>query len=229
MNKRRSYFWPGLFWTLILFFFLISFAVVFVLYMKPLYYIDIRVLNLKQASGLSADVIRRNYDAMVDYMYVWNRAPYLTLPDFAMSQHGVIHFQDCKKIFDAVQLICAATGILTIVSAIVHRHSLHYKYLRSAAILALVFPASLGVLAYMDFDKVFITFHRIFFRNNYWQFDPAADPVINILPEAFFLQCVIVILAVLVIGALILIVHSQRRKRRLRDKIARSRARGRRR
>ena len=81
----------------------------------------------------------------------------------------------------------------------------------------------------MNWSKVFLTFHKIFFRNNYWMFDPASDPVILILPDAFFLQCVIVIAAVLVVGAAILFGKAHRRSRKLRDRIARSRARGRRR
>lgn len=226
-ERRRSYFWPGLFWTIVITLFLISFAVVFVLYMKPLYYIDIPFMNLEKASGRSADVIRRNYDAMVSYMQIWNRGP-LVLPDFSMSEHGRIHFADCKRIFDAVQAICLVTGILTVVSIIVHHHSLHYRYLRAAGTLILAIPAALGILAYLDWNKVFITFHQIFFRNNYWIFNPAADPVILILPDAFFLQCLLVILMVLVIGALVLFSRAARKKRRLSDKMARARARGRR-
>ena len=228
-EKQRSYFGRGLFWTIVLTLFLISFSVVFVLYMKPLYYADIRLLGLEKASGRSADVIRKNYDAKVSYMYLWNRTPLLTLPDFAMSQNGQIHFADCKRIFDVIQEICAVTGILTIISIIVHRHSLHYKYLRAAGILTLLIPAILGILSWLNWNKVFITFHKIFFRNNYWIFNPETDPVILILPDAFFLQCVIVIAAVLVIGAIILLVIAHKRQRKLRDRIARSRARGRRR
>lgn len=227
-ERRRSYFWPGLFWTLVLTLFLISFAVVFVLYMKPFYYIDIKAMKLNRATGLGADVIRRNYDAMVDYMHFWNHQP-LVLPDFVMSEHGRIHFADCKVIFDAVQYICIVTGILTIVSIIVHHHSLHYRYLRAAGILTLVLPVGLGVLSYLNWDKVFITFHKIFFRNNYWIFDPNTDPVIRILPDAFFLQCVVIIAAVLIIGAIILFIRAARKKRRLRDRVTRSRVRGRRR
>ena len=202
-QERKATFLKGLFWTLILTLFLISFSVVFTLYMEPLYWADIRLMGLEKASGRSAEVIRKNYHTMVSYMYLWNRTPVLSLPDFAMSQGGKIHFADCKRIFDAVQLICAVSGLLT--------------------------TALLGGLAYMNWNKVFLTFHKILFRNNYWIFDPASDPVILILPDTFFLQCVIVIAVVLVIGAAILFGKAHRRSRKLRDRIARSRARGRRR
>ena len=115
-------------------------------------------------------------------------------------------------------MICAVSGLLTILSAVVHRHSLRYRYLRAAGTLTILIPALLGGLAYMNWNKVFLTFHKILFRNNYWIFDPASDPVILILPDTFFLQCVIVLFG-----------KAHRRSRKLRDRIARSRARGRRR
>ena len=117
-QERKATFLKGLFWTLILTLFLISFSVVFTLYMEPLYWADIRLMGLEKASGRSAEVIRKNYHTMVSYMYLWNRTPVLSLPDFAMSQGGKIHFADCKRIFDAVQMICAVSGLLTILSAV---------------------------------------------------------------------------------------------------------------
>lgn len=230
MRREEGHvFWKGAFWTLVLTLFLISLSVVFVVYMKPLYYLDIPMMNLEKASGRSVDVIRRNYDAMISYLYVWNRAPLLRLPDFAMSQHGQAHFQDVKRIIDGVQVLCAVTGLLTLVSIFVHAHSLRYRYLRAAGVLTLALPAGIGIFAYLNWDLAFSSFHKIFFRNNYWIFDPNTDPVILILPDAFFLQCLVVILVFLAVGALILLLKASRRKRRLSDRIAHSRARGRRR
>ena len=53
-----------------------------------------------------------------------------------------------------------------------------------------------GGLAALDFDRAFTVFHTIFFpgKDN-WLFDPMTDPVILILPEAFFRSCAILILA----------------------------------
>ena len=63
-----------------------------------------------------------------------------------------------------------------------------------------------GGLAALDFDRAFTVFHTIFFpgKTN-WLFDPDTDQIINILPETFFMDCAILILAVLVIGCAALI------------------------
>ena len=64
-----------------------------------------------------------------------------------------------------------------------------------------------GGLAALDFDRAFVVFHSLFFpgKTN-WLFDPRTDEIINILPEVFFRNCAILILAVLVLGCAGLIV-----------------------
>jgi integral membrane protein (TIGR01906 family) len=41
------------------------------------------------------------------------------------------------------------------------------------------------------------------FRNDYWIFDEATDPVIMILPDAFFLHCAVMIILLILIGSLL--------------------------
>ena len=49
------------------------------------------------------------------------------------------------------------------------------------------------------------------FSNDYWLFDPAADPVILILPDGYFLQCAVLILVLVFIGSLLSINASGKR------------------
>ena len=54
-----------------------------------------------------------------------------------------------------------------------------------------VVTGSLVIIALMlvNFEQVFIAFHEVLFRNQDWIFDPNTDPVINMLPDTFFLEC----------------------------------------
>ena len=56
----------------------------------------------------------------------------------------------------------------------------------------------------IDFNTCFILFHKIMFSNDYWIFDPQLDPVINMLPEEFFMHMGIVILVIMLIVSIIL-------------------------
>ena len=72
--------------------------------------------------------------------------------------------------------------------------------------LGVVFLA-VGGLAALDFDRAFVVFHALFFpgKDN-WLFDPETDQIITILPQIFFRNCAILILAVLILGCASLIV-----------------------
>ena len=52
---------------------------------------------------------------------------------------------------------------------------------------------ALGMLLF--FDQAFVAFHRLFFANELWLFDPRLDPVIWILPQSYFLGLTALILA----------------------------------
>lgn len=208
---RRSYNtspWGDLLRAIVIALFIISLGVVFVLYLRPLYYLDIGLFHLDTASGLDAFAVRRNYDAICNYLFFWNRGP-LILPDFAMSEHGQIHFADCKRIFDVVQILCLATGVITLVGVLRKKHTA--RCLRIAGILTIAIPAVLGLLAFFQWDTLFTTFHTILFRNNYWLFDPRTDPVILVLPDSFFFQCAVMILVIILIGGILCLVKAHRK------------------
>ena len=77
----------------------------------------------------------------------------------------------------------------------------------------------LGALAALDFSRAFTVFHAVFFpgKDN-WLFNPATDEIILIMPERFFLNCALLIGAVLLsaCGALIAgdLLSAHRRKKK---------------
>lgn len=70
----------------------------------------------------------------------------------------------------------------------------------------------IALLAALNFDGAFTVFHSIFFpgKDN-WLFDPVTDPVILILPEAFFRNCAIAIVTVLLTVCIMLVVTGRKR------------------
>ena len=45
--------------------------------------------------------------------------------------------------------------------------------------------------------------HKLLFTNDYWIFDPAKDPVINILPDSVFLAAGAGIIVLMILGLVI--------------------------
>ena len=168
--------------------FIISASVTITLNFRPLYYHDISSLKIEETSGFSKKVIRENYDALIDYnQFFYSGKLKLTLP---MSREGKIHFEEVKRIFVGIEYLCVITLILSCF--------LIKRKRRSRNLL----PVIVGILCAFNWDAAFTLFHEIMFRNDYWIFDEATDPVIMILPDAFFLHCAVMIILLILIGSL---------------------------
>ncbi len=187
---------------LILVFFIISFAVVFTLNFRPLYYFDIGHLNISQTSGYPENEIRENYDVLIDYNSIFGPDT-LEFPTLAMSDSGRIHFEEVKVIFVAIQITCMITLILGAAGIIWQKKKKDWRFLKYASILTIAIPVILGILISMNWDQAFVTFHHIFFNNDYWIFDAATDPVITILPDTFFFHCAVMILGLVIAGSVV--------------------------
>ena len=83
------------------------------------------------------------------------------------------------------------------------RRKQQYGYLKWTSLLSAVLPTVIGIAVALNWDWAFLTFHELAFNNDYWLFDPATDPVINILPDAYFLHCAVMILALVILGSVI--------------------------
>ena len=56
----------------------------------------------------------------------------------------------------------------------------------AASLLLLAAASGLIVWGILDFDSLFIGFHRVFFTNDLWILDPQTDLLIQLMPETFF-------------------------------------------
>ena len=101
---------------------------------------------------------------------------------------------------------CVAAIVLAVLyagQAVLCAARRRYGFLRITAVLTLVIPAALGGFALLDWERLFIGFHRLAFRNDYWLFDPATDPVINALPDTLFFHCAAAILILVLLGSIL--------------------------
>lgn len=175
------------------FLFFVAISVVLVLNMRWLYEYDMQKLNLAETTGYSEEVILKNYDVLIAYNNVRSKMDELEFLDFPMSEQGRIHFQEVKQIFVVIQYGAMVTGVLFVLLLIRQLRRRNYMCLRLTALITLTVPALIGILAALFWDKVFVLFHRIFFRNDFWLFDPDTDPIIWILPDQYFFHCALVI------------------------------------
>lgn len=183
--------------------FILSASVVLVLNIRTIYYHDIDALHLTEEVDLTKVQIQENYDALIDYNLFWTGKDTLRFPDFPVSEHGRIHFAEVRWIFIALQYLMLGLAAVFFIGEWRKLRRGSRRSLKLTAILAIVLPLAAGAMIAANWEVFFVGFHHVMFSNDYWLFDPATDPVILILPDAFFLHCAVGILICAVVGSML--------------------------
>lgn len=192
--------------------FFISLGVIVTVNFRPLYYFDINFLDIAENSGYTVEQIKENYDALIDYNSPFFKGE-LKFPSLPASNEGIQHFREVKNIFMGFYGIFIITLPLLILIILYKKRHKDFTYLKTSAITVLVLPAIVLLGCSINFDAAFVIFHKIFFRNDYWLFNPVTDPVIHILPDTFFLHAMLVIVFFVLGGSIGLYSSSKLRNR----------------
>ena len=192
--------------------FILSFSIALPILFRPFYYMQIEAFGLSEDTGLSIDEIKLAYNEMMDYC-LGLRSDFSAGP-LPFSKEGASHFYDVRVLFliDLAVLLVSSLSLIAILIILKVKKLTPYRFLgRSApfwSVSAILGASSIiGIACAIDFDTTFDIFHHIFFigKTN-WAFKPSKDPIINLLPAEFFLNCAIFIGAsVLLLSAAVLI------------------------
>lgn len=184
---------------------------------RGFYYAQIDALELEEASGLSKAEIRNAYDEVLDYCT--GKSDEFSVGVLPFSDEGASHFADCRKLFILdFEIFGVSLLLIATLSIYRRRRGLHEFCGRSPA-----FWGAAGIcgaicaaaaLAATDFDRAFEVFHGIFFpgKDN-WIFAPKLDPIIRLMPEAFFRNCAILIALLIALVSAIIIISDLRKKK----------------
>ena len=186
---------------------------------RPFYYAHIGPMNLEARTGLTEEEIKTAFNEMLDYCL---GAPEFSTGVLRWSESGKAHFTDVRALFLLdLRVLGISAGLLaaTLLFARFTGRTPARPLGRGPAFWAGAGLVSVfllvGALAALDFDRAFVLFHALFFpgKDN-WLFDPAVDQIINILPQEFFRNCAILILALLVSGCIALILWDLRQTKK---------------
>ena len=113
------------------------------------------------------------------------------------NEQDRLHLADVRKLFlGGLKLRNYAVILATILMIVLRAKKADFRRLvplgyLQALFVYLILAAILGVAMSIDFTSCFTLFHKLFFTNNLWIFDPETDYMIRMLPEGFFLDMVI--------------------------------------
>lgn len=115
-----------------------------------------------------------------------------------------------KKIFTYIDASLIITGLISILGLVINIKGKNFNFLKHIIFMLILFPTLLLTTIMINFDATFVTFHKMLFRNNYWQFDPELDPIIQILPEEFFYHTALLIAAIIIFSIIAFILIHKR-------------------
>ena len=177
---------------------------------RPFYYAHIGPMALEDY-GLGRAEIIRAYDEMMDFCL--GRREDFSAGVLAFSPSGADHFADVRGLFllDLWVLGLSLAGLAGLTVYGWRRRVRPRRLLGrgpgfwAALGLGALF-LTVGGLAALDFDRAFTIFHTLFFpgKDN-WIFDWRTDPIILFLPQAFFRNCALLILALLLFWCAVLL------------------------
>lgn len=171
---------------------------------RPFYYAHIGPMGLEEYY-LSREQIETAYNQMMDFCL--GKREDFSAGVLGFSQSGADHFADVRGLFlldlrvlkASLALLLAALVVCKMKNLRPHRFLGRGPGFWAAAGLGTAFLV-IGGLAALDFDRAFVIFHSIFFpgKDN-WFFDWSMDPIILFLPQDFFRNCALLILALLLV------------------------------
>lgn len=140
------------------------------------------------------------------------------------NEQDRLHMADVRNLFLGGLKLRNYAVILAIILMIVlrakkadFRRLVPQGYLQ-ALFVYLILTAILGVAMSIDFTSCFTLFHKLFFTNNLWIFDPETDYMIRMLPEGFFSDMVIrvgvIFIVLLAVPGVTAVVYSWKRKKK---------------
>ena len=181
--------------------FFISLGLAIAIYVRPLYYIGMERISAE--TGYSVDIIKENYDALIDYC-----SPFFTgeldFPSLPESATGISHFVEVKVIFNLFFVLLFLTPVFLAGLIYIQHKRNSSSWMIASPVVMCVLPLLIGIACAIDFNRIFVLFHEIVFQNDDWLFSPYEDPIILFLPERFFLQCALIIVGTVLAGCILL-------------------------
>ena len=189
---------------------ILTFAVVLVLNWGWLYKRDMKAYSLSETSGYTDEQIWENYRALIDYNNLGGDSGRISFPSMPVSVTAAIHFEEVRNIFIVTEVLFLISLPLSIFFILWQRKRRRRTYLAITSALTGPLPIALGLLVAANWERFFIAFHELVFRNDYWLFDPDEDPIIRILPDGYFMHCAITILSIWLTGSLLCLLFWRR-------------------
>lgn len=132
------------------------------------------------------------------------------------NEREISHMDDVYILFARAIIIRNLSllfiAVLVLILFKINRRTLYNTFVWSSGGF-FVMIGFIGSLLYFNFNRYFVLFHEVFFKNDLWMLDPKTSILINMVPIHFFISIVtrILVTTALVMGAVGMIGFIKRR------------------
>lgn len=189
--------------TLVIMYGLIALGLFLVLNLRELYYYDMEYMKLNQISGFKLDRIRTNYDLLMDYCNPFTNIE-LKFDGLRVTEEAMGHFKRVKLMIQVIIFTGIPSVIVSTVLVVKKYKDMDTDFFRYAVLTMFIIPMLIIVSTISDWSSTFHNFHKLFFIGDYWTFSWFDDEIIRILPDEYFKQCAVIIIALLFIGCVVI-------------------------
>ena len=128
---------------------------------------------------------------------------------FCVRSYEADHMADCRELIRLAGTVRWITGAVALLlaglAALLRKNRLEFaEGMRCGLIAAGAVFGLLLVWGLLDFDRLFITFHRIAFTNEGWLLDSRTDMLIRLMPTSFFVSMGVRVLLAVLVAVLVL-------------------------
>lgn len=195
----------------------VTFSIAIPILWRDFYFFHIDLLNITEATGCSKSDLIMSFNELMDSLVFYK--PFSEgVFDYSIS--GMNHFLDCRILFTLDLVALPISFIIFLVYIILIKLNFIKVYrikgmsiLFYASFVPIVVLGALAIFALIDVNSAYAFFHAVLFpgKDN-WIFNQYTDPIINALPEQFFLDCGILIFGAMLLILLVVIIFNIVRK-----------------
>ncbi len=171
-------------------------------------------------TGLPAAEYPAVVDTITDYLAGWN-GPFQHIFTVdgteyaAFTQKEQAHMKDVQDLFALCKWICWGSLALY---ACFSKHKPVWPIFRRTLLCILAVATAVIIAACIDFNSLFVFFHKVAFTNDLWLLDPQTDLLIRLMPIEFFVSYAAIIGGLWLLGMTGLLVFATYRIKKLQDK-----------
>ena len=152
--------------------------------------------------------IRRYFNSGAEPLYVTAKVGGIERELF--NRREVLHMADVKRLVWGVYAVGTATGVFLLLTTAAGLTLLGRRLAPALALAwvlgggaTLVLLLLVGLLALVGFDRLFLLFHQVSFRNDLWQLDPRSDFLLMLFPQEFWFYATMRVAVTSALGALL--------------------------